>query len=66
MKPFVIGTREDVTGFALAGVAGVVCESRDDAKRAIERADRDTLLILSAECACDTSRIHIVLPERAR
>lgn len=48
MTPLVIGSREDVAGFALAGVAGRVCATRKDVERAIEH---DALLIFSHEAA---------------
>ena len=51
MTPLVVGTPEDVAGFALAGIEGVVCTTRDEADRAIARAAADTLLIVSPEFA---------------
>ena len=51
MKLLVVGTPEDVTGFALAGVEGVVCTNRDEARQAIANADADTLVLVSAEHA---------------
>lgn len=45
MKPLVIGTREQVAGFALAGVAGVVCETPEEIAKAIARADAESLVI---------------------
>lgn len=67
MKPFVVGTREDVAGFALAGVEGVVCATRDEAAQAIARADDDTLLFVSAELApvADRARLQVILPARS-
>ena len=70
MKPLVVGSREDVAGFALTGVDGVVCATREDAEQAIARADEDTLLILSAELAVGSSRLagdrpYVVLPPTA-
>jgi vacuolar-type H+-ATPase subunit F/Vma7 len=63
----VIGTREDVTGFALAGVEGVVCTTAEEASRAIERAGEDVLVILSPDlssCRLPTANcpLMIVLP----
>lgn len=46
MKVLVIGTREDVAGFALAGVEGVACETREEAERVLARADAETLVLL--------------------
>ena len=67
MTPLVIGSREDVVGFALAGVEGVVCATREEAGQAISRADKDTLLIVSAEFARDIprDRLAVALPARS-
>ena len=67
MKPLVAGSREDVAGFALAGVDGVVCTTREDAEEAIARADEDTLLFVSSEFAqvVDPARLLVVLPARS-
>ena len=67
MTPLVVGTREDVAGFALAGVAGVVCGTRREAEGAIANATADTLVIVSAEFAGATARGPLVvhLPERS-
>ena len=67
MKPFVIGTREDVVGFTLAGVEGVVCATREEAGEAISRADENTLLMVSAEFAREIprDRLAIALPVRS-
>ena len=67
MKPFVIGTQEDVAGFALAGIEGVVCATREEADQTISRADEDTLLIVSHELAVGSwrlagDRLLVVLP----
>jgi hypothetical protein len=51
MTPLVIGTREDVAGFALAGIEGVVRANREEAIQAIARADDNALLIVSARMA---------------
>lgn len=51
MKPFVVGTREDVAGFALAGVRGVVCSTREEVAAAVARVDDDTLVIMSGQFA---------------
>ena len=47
MKPLVVGTREDVAGFALAGIEGVV----GGMSEALGHADEETLLIVSNELA---------------
>lgn len=67
MTPFVIGTPEDVVGFALAGVDGVVCATSVEAGQAILRADEDTLLIVSAQFARELPRDRrgIALPVRS-
>ena len=64
MKPLAIGSREDVAGFALAGVDGVVCATREDVEQAIARADEDTLFFVSAELAqfVDPAQLLVVLP----
>lgn len=67
MKPLVIGTREDVAGFALAGVEGVVCATAEEASRAIERAGEVALVILSSNfvsCRLPTANcpLTVVLP----
>ena len=66
MTPFVVGTPEDVAGFALAGIEGVVCTTRDEAIQAIERADANALVMVSAELARETprDRFMIALPPR--
>lgn len=66
MKALVAGSREDVAGFALAGVDGVVCATREEAAQALARADEDTLLFVSAELAqaVDPARLKVVLPAR--
>ena len=55
MKLLVVGTPEDVTGFALAGVEGVACTNREEAGQAIANADADTLVLVSAEHAVPRS-----------
>ena len=67
MTPLVIGTREDVVGFALAGVEGVLCATREEAGQAIARADANTLLMVSAEFAREIprDRLAIALPARS-
>jgi hypothetical protein len=65
MRVFVVGTREDVTGFAFAGIDGVVCATPDEASRAIARAGAETLVVLSAEFAREVppdGPLSIVLP----
>lgn len=66
MKTFIIGSREDVAGFALAGVDGVVCADGEEARQAIGWADEDTLLIVSSEFASgvEPRRLFVVLPPR--
>lgn len=61
MKPLVIGTREDVAGFALAGVEGVVCATREEADQAISRAGEDTLIIISPEFAREAPRLRLAI-----
>ena len=65
MTPLVVGTREDVAGFALAGIAGVVCATHQEAERAIANAAPDTLVIVSAELAGVAPRgpLVVALPE---
>lgn len=67
MKPLVVGSREDVAGFALAGVDGVVCATREDAEQAIARADEDTLFFVSSDFTqvVDPARLLVVLPVRS-
>ena len=67
MTPFVVGTREDVVGFALAGVEGVVCATREEAGQAISRADETTLLLVSAGFAREIprDRLAVALPVRS-
>jgi vacuolar-type H+-ATPase subunit F/Vma7 len=64
MKLLVVGTPEDVTGFALAGVEGVACTNREEAGQAIADADADTLVLVSAEHARGLARnaLVVVLP----
>jgi vacuolar-type H+-ATPase subunit F/Vma7 len=66
MIPLVVGTRDDVAGFALAGIDGVVCTTREDADRAIAAAPDDTLLIVSPEFAgpLPRQRLGVALPPR--
>lgn len=61
MRLLVIGTREDVAGFALAGVDGIVCETPAEA---VEKAAEDVLVILSNELAVLRSPFSVVLPRR--
>jgi vacuolar-type H+-ATPase subunit F/Vma7 len=67
MTPLVVGTREDVAGFALAGIDGVVCATRQEADQAIARADQDTLVFVSAEFAREAPRgpLVVALPSRS-
>jgi vacuolar-type H+-ATPase subunit F/Vma7 len=66
MTPFVIGTREDIAGFALVGIEGVECTSSQEAGQAVSSVDEDTLLIVSAEFAREIprDRLAIALPAR--
>ena len=66
MTPLVVGTPEDVAGFALAGIEGVGCTTREEADRAIARAAADTLLIVSPEFnrALPRERLGAALPAR--
>ncbi len=67
MRPFVIGTSDDVTGFGLAGVDGTICATPDEARQAMERAGEDALVILSAVFARSVPHddtLTIVLPSR--
>ena len=66
MKVLVVGTPEDVAGFSLAGIDGVVCARRDEARQAIERAGEDTLVIVSAELALEMPRDRLVVALPAR
>ena len=59
MRLLVIGTREDVAGFALAGVDGVVCET---AAEAIEKAGEDVLVIVSNELVVGGWPLAVALP----
>lgn len=66
MTPLVIGTGEDVAGFALAGIEGVVCGTREEAERAIAQAPPEMLLIVSRELAAalPRDRLGVALPAR--
>jgi vacuolar-type H+-ATPase subunit F/Vma7 len=66
MTPFVIGSREDVAGFALAGIDGVACATRDEADAALARAGADALIIMSAEFvrAATSGALIVALPPR--
>ena len=68
MTPFVIGTREDVAGFALAGVDGAICNTDDEANRALMELRRDQIAIVSAEfancAAIARAPMHVILPPR--
>lgn len=48
MTPLVIGAREDVIGFALAGVTGTICSTVDEVEHALESVSPDQIVILSA------------------
>ena len=66
MKLLVVGTPEDVTGFALAGVEGVVCADRKEAAQATSNADADTLVLVSAEYARRLTQNALVVALPAR
>lgn len=51
MTPLVIGTREDVAGFALAGVGGTICATANDVERAFDKLPADAIVILSPTAA---------------
>lgn len=51
MKPLVIGTKDDVAGFALAGVEGVVCSNREDVEKAMAFVNSETLVMFSPSAA---------------
>ncbi|HLJ73422.1 MAG TPA: V-type ATP synthase subunit F [Thermoanaerobaculia bacterium] len=53
MTPVVIGTRDDVVGFALAGVDGTVCSTAGEADRALSQLAPDQIVILSHGVASD-------------
>ena len=65
MTPFVVSTREDVAGFRLAGIRGVVCSTREEAAQAIAHAAEDALIIASAEFAevVPRERLFVALPK---
>ena len=67
MTPLVVGTREDVAGFALIGIDGVVCATRDEAAEAIDRAAIDALVMISADFAgaMPRDRFIVALPARS-
>lgn len=56
MKALVIGARDDVAGFALAGIEGRVCTTPDETEHAIDTAG-DALLIFSARAAENVARL---------
>ncbi len=76
MTPRVIGTREDVAGFALAGVEGTICATEENARRAWSALRGDEVAIVSATAAlsiadriaeaeeCGTGPLFVVLPAR--
>jgi vacuolar-type H+-ATPase subunit F/Vma7 len=64
MTLLVVGTREDVAGFALAGVEGLVCRTREEALQAMERAGDDVLVLVSPEFAPAVGPFSVVLPPR--
>ena len=67
MTPFVVGSPEDVVGFALAGIEGVVCRTPEEAHQAIANAAADALVIVSAQFAREIprDRLALALPERS-
>ena len=66
MTPFVVGTRDDVAGFALVGIEGAVCATREEAERAIAQVPKETLLLVSHELAAalPRERLGVVLAAR--
>jgi vacuolar-type H+-ATPase subunit F/Vma7 len=66
MKLLVVGTPEDVTGFALAGVEGIVCADREKAAQAIANTNADTLVFVSAEYARAFASNALVVASPAR
>jgi len=66
MTPFVIGSREDVAGFALAGIDGVECVTLEEADDALAKAGTDSLIIMSAELArvATSGALIVALPPR--
>ncbi|HEX7830981.1 MAG TPA: V-type ATP synthase subunit F [Thermoanaerobaculia bacterium] len=66
MNALVVGTREDVAGFALAGIAGVICATRDEAEQAIKRAADSLVFVSSQFCkAKPREGLVVVLPPRS-
>ena len=67
MNLFVVGTREDVAGFALAGIRGAVCTTREEAAKVIARAEADALLLVSSKFASELprERLGVALPEKS-
>ncbi len=51
MTPLIVGMREDVVGFALAGVGGMICSTSDDVERALTAVGPDQVVVLSAVAA---------------
>ena len=66
MKLLLVGTLEDATGFALAGVESVVCANRDEAVQAISKVDADTLVLVSAQHARGLTQNALVIALPAR
>jgi len=66
MKPFVIGSPEDVVGFALAGIDGVICATREEADAALTRVDAGVLVIMSADVARAPSPGNLIVALPAR
>ena len=64
MTLLVVGTREDVAGFALAGVEGRVCRTQEEAAQAVESVAEDVLVLLSPAFAVAAQRFCVVLPRR--
>jgi hypothetical protein len=67
MNVLVAGSREDVAGFGLAGVDGVVCLTPGEAEQVIARTDADTLVLVSGELGAAArrfaeDRLCVVLP----
>lgn len=76
MTPLVLGTREDLTGFALAGVGGMICTTVNDVEHALSGTGDESIVILSSAAAVlaagaiaewekrGTGPLFVVLPAR--
>ena len=65
MNSTMIGARQDVVGFALAGVDAVVASTRAEVIAALESAQRDPRIAVVIERSRESGRlpITIVLPD---